>query len=208
MKKPSLIVLPILFLVYCSPLICQDFSNFYNVSGFHLSPLKSQQYLISLTPTYQNSISKYSNSSSALTDSYLSKNESPQELFLARTYFLYGLSNETTVSLNISYSPKQSSGKLISSYKNTYNSGANIYNSNSVYDPTYENLNSSFVIAHRPRSNVEVSLEGYYYSYNTPQSGTSTITQTNPNSTTTNVFSSTNKQMTYSISLGLVILGN
>ena len=206
MEKKALSLATILFL-YVLPLFGQDFSSFYNISGFHVAPLKSKQYVISLTPSYQGSSSQNDYSASSPGNSYESKSKSPESYFSASSDFLYGLSNETTFSISLGYTPKQSLGPQTTTSTNTYNSGASIDNSSSTFTSKPDNLFSSFVIAHRPRSNFELSLSGYYYSFNSPQNGTQVTNQSNPSGSISSSYVQTSKQQSYSISLGIVILG-
>jgi len=205
MKHTIMFIISVLFL--CSVTSgAQDLSSFYNITGFSLTPLKSGQYVISLSPSYlsYSSQNKFLETSS----SYSSQSESeyPQSYFTVNSSLLWGLTDETTASLFLNYTPKQSLGQ--ETRTGTYKSDLYTRDSNSKYDTERDDFYSAFVIAHRPKSNLELSLAAHYSTSNQPISGTQLINQTNPSSSTNYDISSLRETQNYSITFNIVLLGN
>ena len=186
----------------------QDLSNFYRITGFNLTPLKSGQYVLTLSPSYFNNSFKNNNQRISSDYSSKSKSDSPQSYFNINSSFLCGMSDQTTVSLFLRYTPKQSLGQNTQSSASTYTSIPSIYNMNYRSDNEIDNFQSAFIIAHRLRQNLEFSLDFNYYTSSAPRSGTENVTGTNPTYSINYDRSSLDEMQNYSITFNIVLLGN
>jgi len=207
MKHKIIFLISFLFLFSITS-EAQDISNFYRITGFNLTPIKSGQYVLTLSPSYfrYSSIGNYHTLSSE--QSSTSTSDYPESYFNVYSSFLWGMSDGTTVSLILGYTPKQSLGQNTQSSVSTNTSIPSSSNMNYKSDNEIEDFQSRIVIAHRPRSNLELSLDFNYFTSNAPRLGTQIINGTNPTYNTSYDISSLDERQSYSITFNIVLLGN
>lgn len=207
MKHKIMFLISFLFLFSITS-EAQELSNFYTITGFNLTPIKSGQYVLTLSPSYFRNSSIYNSHTLSSEYSSTSTSDYPQSYFNVNGSFLWGMSDRTTVSLILGYTPKQSIGQDTQSSAYTNTSIPFSSNTNYKSDNEMDNFQSRIVIAHRPRSNLELSLGFNYFTSNAPRSGTQIINQTNPTYNTSYDISSLRETEDYSITFNIVLLGN
>ncbi len=148
----------------------QDLSSFYAISGFRLPALRSGQYMLSVTPHYAVRPSDYasftSSTSATSTSSTLTNSGTsyytPYTSFSASSSFVYGLSDQTTVSLGLSYLPYHSYGTRTILSSSSTDVSPSSAQTNSVTDGSdlfhEQNVASTLTLAHRLQPNIELSL--------------------------------------------------
>ncbi len=208
--------------------LAQDLSNFYVISGFRLPALQSGQYELTVTPRYSVRPSDYASQSDGLSATGASTTTSlsgtsyytPYNAFSANSSFIYGLSNQTTMSVGLTYLPLHTYGVrnvFSSSATDVTPSGAQTTgSSDGTLHFQEESIASSLTIAHRLQPNVELSLTASWSFSKSPYSSlgsgsslhdsgglTPTFTTTN---TSSNGFVSSNGHA-FDISATLVVLG-
>src|SRR5258706_15757712 len=101
----ALLLLP----AYC---LAQDYSNFLVPNGFHLPTLHTGQYILTVTPGYSNHPYDFSSNRTEGNPPSTSVNASSSSysVFHLATSAVYGISDATTLSLFISFTPAQASG--------------------------------------------------------------------------------------------------
>jgi len=206
--KNKVMILSFFYIIFYTTSGAQDLSNFYQVTGFKLTPLKSGQYVLTLSPSYFNS--SFKNNNQRISSDYSSKSKSdyPQSYFNVNSSFLWGMSEQTTVSLFLRYTPKQSLGQNTQSSTSIYTSIPSTYNMNYRSDNEIDNFQSAFIIAHRLRQNLEFSLDFNYYTSKAPRSGSENVTGPNPANNINYDISSLDERQNYSITFNIVLLGN
>ncbi len=181
--------LVVLLLLACPiPAHARDLSSFYAIYGFNNPALRGGQYVLALTPRYVRSPVEYTSASgSTLGAGSASVNGSGQSgptdsyVQVALTSF-YGLTDKTTLNLQLSYSPTQSaldgSG---SSWGQAMSGGsAQTWSTIDAYSQRGDNVAGSMTLSYRPRQNVELSLGGYYGRIRSTSATTSAGPMTTP----------------------------
>jgi len=171
----------------------QELANFYTVTGFRLTPLRASQYALIVSPSYQNFTQQNSSTTSSPGSVSQSQSKFPESYAALNSSLLYGLSNQTTLSVSIYYQPKQTLGQQTSTYTSIPG-----FLQQQDYNIKEDDVEPAFVLAHRLQSNMEISFAGNYYAYNSPQTSSLGSTQ----------FTSTSKRTGYSLSVNFVLLGN
>ncbi len=208
--------------------LAQDMSSFYAITGFRLPALRSGQYELTLTPHYAVHPSDFASTSNGLAvngatstaSNSLTSYYTPNNSFSASTSFMYGLSDQTTMSFGLSYLPLHTMGVrtiLASSATDVSPSQAQTTSSsNGTTQFQDESVASTLTIAHRIESNIELSLSASWSFTRSPYSALtdgSTFRDTGgqtPTLSTTNTLSNglvSSNGHAFDISATLVILG-
>ncbi len=166
MKSAFILLSLSLFLTLSS--LGQDRSSFYQVYGFRLPVLHSGQYALTLTPRY--SYQPTDQNYAYISNSYasISTYEDTYSFFTVSSTALFGISDKTTLALRLEYGPKQS----YYSGNSKDGSGQNTvtYNSRTDANGDRDVFSSSFTLAHRLSSNIEISAITTYNVDNFPSS--------------------------------------
>ena len=179
--------------IICQTALAQDLSSFYQISGFRLPALRTGQYFLSLSPHYVSQPYDYATlstlSSSSSTDNYRDAVDHTWSMFGFSTNFTYGISDETTIAINLQYNPYQASGKSKYSYNDAsfYTSpsaSSHLYASNWMEDFREESMASSLILCHRIQRNIEFSVEAQWQSSRQPSTSIQSETEINNGSAT------------------------
>ena len=218
----------VITLAFTATAFPQDLTSFYAITGFRLPALRSGQYELAVTPHYAVHPSDFASSTSGLSATTSSSTTSnsvtsyytPNSSFSASSSFIYGLSDETTVSLGLSYMPLHTYGvrTILGTSVSDVNPSAAQTNGSSIGTSTFrdENLGSTLTIAHRLQPNIELSLSASWsYSrspYSTFSDGSSLHDSggLNPTFSTTTSLSNdlvSSNGHAFDISATLVVLG-
>jgi hypothetical protein len=211
--------------------LSQDLSSFYTITGFRLPALREGQYAFVLTPHYTMRPSDYasfSTSSSTTTaattttttgDNFTSY-YTPYKAFYGNTNFTYGISDNTTASVGVTYQPFSTYGT-----RSTISSSGSFVGPTGSFTDTYgggpdpfatESLAGSLVIAHRIQPNIELSLAASWSYAKSPYSGSTAGTSFHdsggPTPTTSSTLSSSNLLVSsnshvFDVSASIVVLG-
>lgn len=162
--------------------LAQDLTSFYAITGFRLPALREGQYALAVTPHYAIHPSDFASSTSGLSATTSSSTMSnsatsyytPNSTFSASSSFIYGISDQTTVSLGLSYMPLQTYGvrSILSSSASDVTPSAALSNSSSNGTASFreESLGSTLTIAHRLQPNIELSVSASWSFSKTPYS--------------------------------------
>jgi len=212
----------------------QDLSSFYVISGFRIPALREGQYALVLTPHYTFRPSDYASLSSSsstastpttsttTTGGNLTSYYTPYKAFYANTNFTYGLSDNTTAALGVTYQPYSTYGTrstLTSSFTNAAPPNPNSYTDTYGDGPTEfktESLAGTLTIAHRIQPNIELSLAASWSYAKSPYSGSTNGSALKSSGGATPTLTSTvsssdllvsSNSHAFDISASLVILG-
>ncbi|MBI1804746.1 MAG: hypothetical protein HY033_00625 [Ignavibacteriae bacterium] len=146
------------FMFFAALSHAQDLSNFLVPNGFHLPALRSGQYILTVTPSYSNR--PYDNSGNSISGNPVSASvntsSSSYSVFRLATSAVYGISDATTLSLLISFTPAQTNGDYTYSY--LYSSQSSSSLGTAKGESRENSFNPSFILSHRVEHNIELSL--------------------------------------------------
>jgi len=151
--KPITIALCILSVVATSTAMSQDYSSFVTPTGFQLPPIRSSQFVLTLSPRFSKATLRSSTDGSSVLVAGAPVIVPPSSSDYLSSYFritsaaYYGISEDTTVYADLEYVPEQKLGT------STATSGTAL----STTDYRQKTLSTSLILAHRIHSRFEIS---------------------------------------------------
>jgi hypothetical protein len=189
----------------------QELSDFYSVQGFNSPTLRTGQYILSFSPHYFHN--PFSTSSRAtLTQNNVQGNQAENNpsgyaYLNFATSGIYGISDQVTITLAVTFSPNQD--MLDHNYKYSFTAPSYVQNINEVYTDSHDHINGSLTLSYRPQANLELSFLGRYFDMHTPSNyHGSYYLNNNGTVVSTNGKGAINNDNTgYDLSLSIVLLG-